>query len=259
MSILDSRRRGSSKCSRNCSNHLNSRDFLRVNAPFAILALGLCGCQITSSDVTGSLGDKAETSRPADPRRDVEVYQERYRANPKDADAALQYGKALRATGKSRRQWRCWSKRRSPIPATRRCWPAMAARSLTTAISRNPSTCSARPIPPTIRIGEFSRRREQPSTSSAGLRKRGNIMRAHSRSRRMSRRCCRILVCPTCFRRICRRRRRPCALPIAVRVRIRGCGPIWRWWLACVATPPRQKRLRRPICHPRRRPQTSRN
>jgi Flp pilus assembly protein TadD len=65
----------------------------------AILALGLCGCQITSSDVTGSLGDKAETSRPADPRRDVEVYQERYRANLKDADAALQYGKALRATG----------------------------------------------------------------------------------------------------------------------------------------------------------------
>src|SRR6476661_7340175 len=72
---------------------------LSCGASSAILALGLCGCQITSSDITGSLGDKAETSRAADPRRDVEVAEARYRANLKDADAALQYGKALRATG----------------------------------------------------------------------------------------------------------------------------------------------------------------
>jgi Flp pilus assembly protein TadD len=66
----------------------------------AILALGLCGCQTAGpSDITGSLGDKAESSRAADPRHDVEVYHDRFRANPKDADAALQYGKALRATG----------------------------------------------------------------------------------------------------------------------------------------------------------------
>src|SRR5258708_38260436 len=73
--------------------------FLGCGASSGILALGLCGCKITSSDVTGSLGDKAETSRSADPRRDVEVAEARYRANLKDADAALQYGKALRATG----------------------------------------------------------------------------------------------------------------------------------------------------------------
>jgi Flp pilus assembly protein TadD len=51
------------------------------------------------SDVTGSLTTKAEASPDADPRRAVEVYGERYRANPKDIDAALAYGKALRATG----------------------------------------------------------------------------------------------------------------------------------------------------------------
>jgi Flp pilus assembly protein TadD len=68
-------------------------------ASTAILALGLCGCQLTSSDVTGSLGDKAETGRSADPRRDVDLTAERYRANPRDAEAALRYGKALRATG----------------------------------------------------------------------------------------------------------------------------------------------------------------
>src|SRR5882724_10897063 len=62
-----------------------------------ILALGLCACQTSGlSDITGSLGEKAEP-RAADPRREVELYQERYRANPKDADAALKYGKALRA------------------------------------------------------------------------------------------------------------------------------------------------------------------
>src|SRR5882724_2472311 len=62
-----------------------------------ILALGLCACQTSGlSDITGSLGEKAEP-RAADPRREVELYPERYRANPKDADAALKYGKALRA------------------------------------------------------------------------------------------------------------------------------------------------------------------
>jgi Flp pilus assembly protein TadD len=69
-------------------------------ASSAILALGLCGCQTDgTSDITGSLGDKAETSRTADPRRDLDTYRDRYRANPNDPDAALQYGKALRATG----------------------------------------------------------------------------------------------------------------------------------------------------------------
>jgi Flp pilus assembly protein TadD len=69
-------------------------------APSMILALALCGCQTAGmSDITGSLGEKPEASRTGDPRRDVELYRDRFRANPKDADAALQYGKALRAAG----------------------------------------------------------------------------------------------------------------------------------------------------------------
>src|SRR6202021_309624 len=64
----------------------------------AILAAGLVGCQ-TTSDITGSLSSKPEASPDSDPRRAVEVYGERYRANPKDADVALAYGQALRATG----------------------------------------------------------------------------------------------------------------------------------------------------------------
>ncbi len=65
----------------------------------AILAAGLGGCQ-TMSDITGSVtSKKAEAAPETDPRRAVDVYGERYRANPKDADAALRYGQALRATG----------------------------------------------------------------------------------------------------------------------------------------------------------------
>jgi Flp pilus assembly protein TadD len=66
----------------------------------ALLTFGLCGCQTAGApDVTGSLGDKAEPNRVADARREVELYRDRFRANPKDADAALQYGQALRAAG----------------------------------------------------------------------------------------------------------------------------------------------------------------
>jgi Flp pilus assembly protein TadD len=65
----------------------------------ATLAAGLGGCQ-TMSDITGSItSSKAEASVDADPRRAVEVHGERYRANPKDADAGLRYGQALRASG----------------------------------------------------------------------------------------------------------------------------------------------------------------
>jgi Flp pilus assembly protein TadD len=71
----------------------------------AMVAAGLGGCQ-TMSDITGSVtsskaeaSSKADPGPDADPRRAVEVYGERYRANPKDADAGLRYGQALRATG----------------------------------------------------------------------------------------------------------------------------------------------------------------
>src|SRR3954471_21169422 len=63
----------------------------------ALLAAGLGGCQ-TMADVTGAITQKSDTA-PVDPRRAVDVYGERYRANPKDAETALAYGQALRASG----------------------------------------------------------------------------------------------------------------------------------------------------------------
>jgi Flp pilus assembly protein TadD len=76
---------------------------LASTGSMAVLALALCGCQaagiLEASDVTGSLGEKTEAGRASDPRRDVELWHERFRANPKDAAAALQYARALRASG----------------------------------------------------------------------------------------------------------------------------------------------------------------
>jgi Flp pilus assembly protein TadD len=71
--------------------------FLATAAVTALLAAGLGGCQ-TMSDVTGSIASSAP-SPDSDPQRAIETYGERYRANPKDADAALAYGQALRVNG----------------------------------------------------------------------------------------------------------------------------------------------------------------
>src|SRR6267154_3299896 len=80
--------------------HYRFAKLLVSAATSAIVVLGLCSCQTAgTSDITGSVGEKTETSRAADPRREVDIYRDRFRANPKDADAALQYGRALRATG----------------------------------------------------------------------------------------------------------------------------------------------------------------
>src|SRR5258708_40296818 len=80
--------------------HSSLARLLASAAVTAILAAGLGGCQ-TMSDITGSITSKAESAPgpDADPRSQAEVYGERYRGNPKDADAALAYGQALPASG----------------------------------------------------------------------------------------------------------------------------------------------------------------
>ena len=74
--------------------------FLASTVFQVVLVLGLCSCQTDGlSDVTGSLGDKAERNQPVEPARRLDFYRDRSRANPRDAEAALNYGKALRAAG----------------------------------------------------------------------------------------------------------------------------------------------------------------
>lgn len=70
-------------------------------AATALLAIALGGCQ-TANPVatTGSIGDNAQArADSADPREAAAKWGERYRADPKDAQAALRYAQALRASG----------------------------------------------------------------------------------------------------------------------------------------------------------------
>lgn len=64
----------------------------------AILAFGLGGCG-TVSDVTGSIPTSSAANPDSSPHDVVEAYGKRYRDNPKDPDAAIAYGEALRANG----------------------------------------------------------------------------------------------------------------------------------------------------------------
>ena len=66
------------------------------------IAGATAGCQTTqSTETTGSLpiASPPVDRSDADWRRDVQVYGEKYRANPAKTDVAIQYAQALRATG----------------------------------------------------------------------------------------------------------------------------------------------------------------
>ena len=69
-------------------------------AVIALLASGLGGCKTTGSpEVTGALGAQAALPPEAESHRAIEAMGDRYRANPRDAEAALRYGNALRQNG----------------------------------------------------------------------------------------------------------------------------------------------------------------
>jgi Flp pilus assembly protein TadD len=64
----------------------------------AVVALSAAGCTTTgTNDVTGSIG-QSKPATDAEWRRVGAAWGERYRANPKDPQAAIHYAQALRAT-----------------------------------------------------------------------------------------------------------------------------------------------------------------
>ena len=73
-------------------------NLLASAAVAAVLALSVAGCKTMGDDITGSIGAPATPRSDADWRRSLEDWGARYRANPKDVDAAIGYAQALRAT-----------------------------------------------------------------------------------------------------------------------------------------------------------------
>ena len=76
----------------------SSRVRLLASVALAVLtAGGLAGCKTTgSTDTTGSISPQRSE---AEWRRESETLGERFRANPRDADNAMRYAQALRASG----------------------------------------------------------------------------------------------------------------------------------------------------------------
>jgi Flp pilus assembly protein TadD len=64
----------------------------------ALLGLSVAGCKTTGDDVTGSIVANSAPRTDADWRRSLDVWGARYREKPDDAEAAIGYAQALRAT-----------------------------------------------------------------------------------------------------------------------------------------------------------------
>ena len=64
----------------------------------AVVALSMAGCKTTGDDTTGSIGASSKPTSEAEWRGSLETLGARYRANPGDAQAAMDYARALRAT-----------------------------------------------------------------------------------------------------------------------------------------------------------------
>jgi Flp pilus assembly protein TadD len=76
-----------------------SARLLAAAAVLAALSAGGCSTMPKADPaVTGSIGPAA-THSEAEWRHEMDVWGERYRANPSDADAAIRYARALRAIG----------------------------------------------------------------------------------------------------------------------------------------------------------------
>jgi len=65
----------------------------------AVFALSAAGCQTTGDDTTGSIGKSGAPKSETELRGELGPLAARYQSNPGDADAAIAYGKALRAIG----------------------------------------------------------------------------------------------------------------------------------------------------------------
>lgn len=65
-----------------------------------VAAAAMAGCSTTQpAETTGSVPIAASEHADADPRRNVEMYGQQYRANSSNVDIALHYAQALRAAG----------------------------------------------------------------------------------------------------------------------------------------------------------------
>ena len=83
-----------------CLRSNSSVRLLASVALAAVLAFSIAGCKTTQPmETAGTLGIASPPRGEADWRRSAEAWGDRYRANPSDAEAAINYAQALRGMG----------------------------------------------------------------------------------------------------------------------------------------------------------------
>src|SRR5580700_10363453 len=82
------------------SNTLRPSRLLVSAALLVVIAAATTGCQtMQTAEATGTVPVAAADPSTADPRHDVEVFGQQYRASPANVDVAMRYAHALRRTG----------------------------------------------------------------------------------------------------------------------------------------------------------------
>ena len=226
---------------------------------FAIAA-ATAGCQTTqSTETTGSLpvAPVAAADRSdADWRRDVQVYGEKYRANPTKIDVALPYAQALRATGQRAQAVAVLERASIENPHDRAVLGAYG-RALAEAGNLNQA----------FEVLERAHSPDQPdwhilSAQGAVLDQLGR----HTEAQRYYLTALKIIpdepsVLSNCglsyaLSRICTTPRQLCAALQRSDRWILGCGRIWLWWSACRDVSKKRRQSPALICRRRRRQPT---
>jgi Flp pilus assembly protein TadD len=82
------------------SNTLRPSRLLVSAALLIVIAAATTGCQtMQTAEATGTVPVAAADQSTADPRHDLEVFGQQYRADPSNVDVAMRYAQALRKSG----------------------------------------------------------------------------------------------------------------------------------------------------------------
>ena len=151
-------------------------DSLRRFAPVMLVAgfaLTLMGCTTTQpTEPTGALGIAAAADRNVDGRRSADAWGERYRANPGDPEAALNYARALRRNGQRPQAVAVLEQAATQNPKHRGVLGAYGRALADGGHYKQASMCSIAPRRPGNPTGASSRSKAPPSIRSGGTKRR---------------------------------------------------------------------------------------
>ena len=163
------------------SSYPKPAELMRRFAPVAlaaVLSITATACQTTSpTETTGSFAMASPPPGEADWRRSADAWGERYRANPNDPEAAINYAQALRGNGQRAQAVAVLEQASLHNPKHTGVLGAYGRALADSAITSRLWKSSIERMPPTSLIGASSRYRERSSIRWAGMRRPSATMR----------------------------------------------------------------------------------